>query len=128
MRDFPEFEGAFAAMRREHAEALILLPVPLFLTHRSQLIELMATTRLPAIYFWRDFVEAGGFMSYGPSLADLFRRTATYMDKIFKGAKPGDLPIEQPAKFELAINLKTAQALGLTIPPSLLFQADEVIR
>jgi putative ABC transport system substrate-binding protein len=128
VHDPPDFEGAFAAMTREHAEALILLPVPLFLTHRSRISELAATSRLPAIYFWRDFAEAGGLMSYGPSLPELFRRAATYIDKIFKGAKPGDLPIEQPAKFELVINLKTALALGLTLPPTVLFLADEVIQ
>ena len=95
---------------------------------RTQIIDFAAKSRLPAMYEQRAYVEAGGLISYGPSLPDTFRRAATYVDKILKGAKPADLPVEQPTKFEFVINLKTAQALGLTVPPSILFQADEVLR
>jgi putative ABC transport system substrate-binding protein len=122
-----DLDEAFAGMRRERAEALITLADPVFTASRVRIVNLAAATRLPAIYYWKDFVDAGGLMSYGPSLQGLYRRAATYVDKILKGAKPGDLPIEQPTKFELVINLKTAKALGLTIPPSLLQRANEVI-
>ena len=96
--------------------------------HRQHIAEFATQEHLPSVFAAREWVVAGGLMSYGPSLPDLFRRAATYVDKILKGAKPADLPMEQPMKFELVINLKTAKALGLTIPPTLLFQADEVIR
>jgi putative ABC transport system substrate-binding protein len=123
-----EFTRAFAAMRREHASAVMLLADSMFGSHRAQVVELAAQSRLPSLFWVKDFVAAGGLMSYGASYPDLLRRAATYVDKILKGAKPADLPMEQPTKFELVLNLKTAQALGLAVPPSLLFQADEVIR
>jgi len=100
----------------------------MFLIERRRLVDLAAKNRLPTVYAWREYVDAGGLMAYGPNLADLFRRAATYVDKILKGAKPADLPVEQPTKFELIINLKTAKALGLTIPPSVLLRADEIIQ
>ena len=114
-------------MTKARADALTVIATPLFDTERRRLVELAAARRLPAVYTFRWSVEAGGLMSYGPDFADLYRRAATYVDKILKGAKPGDLPVEQPTKFELVINLKTAKALGLTIPPSLLLRADQVI-
>ena len=122
-----DFDRAFSAMTRAHAGALTVLPSPMFFNERRRLVDLAAKHRLPAGYPWREGADAGGLISYGPSIADLYRRAATYVDKILKGAKPGDLPIEQPTKFELMINLKTAKALGLTIPQSLLRQADQVI-
>jgi putative ABC transport system substrate-binding protein len=123
-----DLEGAFAAMTRERAQALLVVPAALFLTHHTRLLRLVAESRLPAI-FWRPlFAEAGALLAYGPNLREEFRRAATYVHKILKGAKPADLPVEQSPTFELVINLKTAEALGLTIPPSLLFQATEVIR
>src|SRR5262245_22850142 len=116
-------------MTREHAEALIVLPHPLLMPHRTRLVGLATQSHLPTVWGPRkEFVEAGGLMSYGPSLLDSYRRAAYYVDRILKGAKPGDLPIEQPMKFELVINLKTAKALGITMPSSLLILADEVIQ
>ena len=123
-----EFDGAFAAMAKERVGALLLVADSIFILHRTRLADLAARSRLPAAYGGRENVEAGGLMSYGPSVRDLFRRAATFVDKILKGAKPADLPVEQPTKFELVINLKTAKALGLTIPPSVLIRADEVIQ
>ena len=123
-----EFDGAFAAMAKERVGALLVLSDAIFGSHRTRLADLAARSRLPAAYGVRDSVEAGGLMSYGPSILDSYRQAATYVDKILKGAKPADLPVEQPMKFELVLNLKTAEALGLTIPPLILFQADEVIR
>jgi putative tryptophan/tyrosine transport system substrate-binding protein len=125
-----DFDRAFSDMTRARAGALTVLTSPIFNTpvERGRLVDLAAKTRLPTVYPWREGVDAGGLMSYGPSNAELWRRAATYVDKILKGAKPGDLPVEQPTKFELVINLKTAKALGLTIPPSLLSRADEVIQ
>ena len=123
-----EFDQAFAAMTSEHADALVVLSNPLFFEHRRQLAELAVKHRLPAIFLFREYVEAGGLMAYGANLNDMWRRAASYMDRILKGTKPADLPVEQPVKFALVINLKTAKALGVTIPPTLLFQADEVIQ
>ena len=123
-----DLDHAFAAIRSMRADALMLLLEPMFNSQRARLVELTATSRLPAMYGFREDAEAGALMAYGPNFPDMFRRAATYVDKILKGAKPADLPVEQPMKFELVINLKTAKALGLTMPPSILFQADEVIR
>jgi putative ABC transport system substrate-binding protein len=122
------FDGAFSEMTRARAGALTVLPFNMFFNERRRLVDLATKNRLPVVYPWREFVDAGGLLSYGLNVADLFRRAATYVDKILKGAKPGDLPVEQPTKFELVINLKTAKALGLTIPPSVLGRADEVIQ
>ena len=127
VRGHAELEGAFAAMVRERANGIVVAQDPVTFGSRSQVAVLAARNRLPAVYGVREFAEAGGLMSYGPNIADQFRRAAMYVDKILKGAKPGDLPIEQPTKFELVINLKTAKALGLTLPPSLLQRADQVI-
>jgi putative tryptophan/tyrosine transport system substrate-binding protein len=127
-RNPPEIDSAFAAMTRERAGALLILPDSVFLSQRSQIAELAVKRRLPSIRQSRAFPEAGGLMSYGANYPDLSRRAATFVDKILKGAKPADLPVEQPTKFELVLNLKTAEALGLTLSPTLLFQADEVIR
>ena len=121
------FDRAFSEMTRARAGALTVLPSNMFISERRRLVDLAAKNRLPAVYPWREFVDAGGLMSYGLNVADLFRRAATYVDKILKGAKPADLPVEQPTKFELVINLKTAKTLGLTIPQSLLQRADQVI-
>jgi putative ABC transport system substrate-binding protein len=123
-----DFDKAFSDMTRAHAGALTVLPSGMFSSERRRLVDLAAKTQLTAVFPFRDFVDAGGLMSYGPNLQDLSRRAATYVDKILKGAKPADLPIEQPTKFELVINLKTARALGLTMPPSVLRRADEVIQ
>jgi putative ABC transport system substrate-binding protein len=123
-----EFDSAFAAMTSARAGALYVVGDPMFHQHRARLADLAAKSRLPAVYELKEFVEAGGLMAYSPNLLDLYSSAAVYADKIFKGAKPGDLPIEQPTKFELRINVKTARALGLTIPPSLLARADEVIQ
>jgi len=126
-RTAPEIEKAFSAMAREKAGAVILARDPFFNQQVRQLAELAAKGRLPTISGIREYVEAGGLMSYGPSLADPYRRAATYVDKILKGAKPADIPVEQPTKFEMFINGKTAKALGLKIPQSLLIMADKVI-
>jgi len=122
-----EIERAFSAMDTERIGALIILPHPLAGQNRRLIVDLAAKRRLPAIYAFREFAEAGCLMSYGPNNADLYRRAANYVDKILKGAKPANLPVEQPTKFELIINRKTATALGVTIPQSLLARADEVI-
>jgi len=121
-------DRAFSEMTKARAGALAVLPSTILVRERRRLVDLAAKTRLPAIYTQTEFVDAGGLMSYGPNAANLHRRAATYVDKILKGAQPGELPVEQPTKLELVINLKTAKALGLTIPPSLLARADEVIQ
>ena len=127
-READEFPSALTAAASGRAGALIVLPHPTFFRERERLAELALTRRLPLISEYRDFAAAGGLVGYGPSLVDHARRAATYVDKILKGAKPADLPVEQPTKFELVINLKTAKALDLTIPPSVLARADEVIQ
>jgi putative ABC transport system substrate-binding protein len=122
-----DFERAFSAATREQPDALIVYTTPITYSHRMQIIDFAARRRLPVVSSAREFVDAGGLMSYGPNLRALFRRAATYVDRIVRGAKPADLPIEQPTQFEMVINLKTAKALGLTIPPPLLQRADQVI-
>ena len=123
-----DIETAFRAASKGSGDAVLVLPSPVTLLQRTQVLELAVQHRLPAIYSLPLFVQAGGLMFYGPSFPDLFRRAATYVDKILKGAKPADLPVERPTKFDLVINLKTAKALGITIPPIVLYQATEVIR
>jgi len=123
-----EFGPAFSAMARAHAEALYVLGDAFFFSHRTTLLKLASKARLPTSYSERLFVDEGGLISYGSNRDDMYRRSAGYVDKILKGARPGDLPIEQPTKFELVVNLKTAKALGITIPQSILLRADEVIR
>ena len=121
------FETAFKTARDNRTQAMLVLPSPILSAHRRRLIGLAASYRLPAFYEFRQYVQDGGLMSYGPSIDDMFRRMASFVGRILNGAKPGDLPMERPEKFELVINLKTAKALGLTIPPSLLQRADQVI-
>ena len=123
-----DYENAFSAMIRERANALIILANPQFTIDRARLVNLAAEHRLPAIYADRAYVESGGLMSYGPDRSDLYRRAAVFVDKILKGTKPSDLPVEQPIKFEFIINLKAAKQIGLTIPPNVLVRADKVIK
>src|SRR6267143_400462 len=123
-----DFDRAFSEMTRARAGALTVLPSAMLFFERRRLVDLAAKSRLPTVFTWRESVDAGGLMAYGPNQADFNRRAATYVDKILKGAKPGDLPVEQPMKYELVINLKTAKALGLTIPQTLLQRADHVIQ
>jgi putative ABC transport system substrate-binding protein len=123
-----ELAGAFSAATKERAGALVVLSGTIFFAHRTRIVELATQSRLPAMYSWRENAEAGGFMVYGPSLRDNWRRAAWYVDRILKGAKPGDLPVEQPTKLELVVNLKAASALGVTFLPAVLARADEIIR
>jgi putative tryptophan/tyrosine transport system substrate-binding protein len=128
VRDSKSFDIAFESATKERAQALLTSPGPIVNTHQARIIEFAAKNRLPAMYAGPEFVDAGGLMSYAPSYTDLYRRAAYYVDKILKGANPANLPVEQPKKFELVINLKTAKQLGLTIPPNVLARADRVIR
>lgn len=123
-----DFGRAFSAMRTESAEAFTVLPVPMFRNQQRQIVDFAARYRLPTVFHWKPYVRAGGLMSYGPDGVALYQRAATYVDKILKGAKPADLPVERASKFELVINLKTAKQLGITIPPSMLYRADELIK
>ena len=123
-----DFDKAFSAMSRDTVHAIIVIQSPAFSNERVRLVDLAVKNRLPVMYPQSEFVEAGGLMSYGPSVPDLFRRAATYVDKILKGAKPAELPVEQPMKFEFVINLKAAKQIGLTIPPNVLARADKVIK
>ena len=128
VRSLDDFEGAFARAKKERAQALIAIPGPFVITQRRQVLDFAAKNRLPAMYPQSEWVEAGGLMSYGPDNTDIWRRAATYVDKILKGAKPADLPVQQATKFEFIINLKAAKQIGLTIPPHVLARADRVIR
>jgi putative ABC transport system substrate-binding protein len=123
-----DIDRAFSDMTGARTDALTVLSTPMFGSERRRLVDLATKNRLPTLFSFRGYVDTGGLMSYGPNLGDLSRRAATYVDKILKGAKPADLPVEQPTKFELVINLKTAKALGLTIPQSVLLRADDVIQ
>jgi putative ABC transport system substrate-binding protein len=123
-----DFDRAFETITSARAKAVLAFPDALTMAHRNQIAEFALKRRLPSVFGWREYVEAGGLMSYGPNLSDSFRRITSYVDKILKGAKPADLPVEQPMKFELVLNLKTAKALGLTIPPSIMVRADQVIQ
>jgi putative ABC transport system substrate-binding protein len=128
VRTQEDIDGAFVAMVKERPDALLVLADRLLLHHRARIMDFAARQRLPGVHAYRELVEAGGLMSFGPSYADMHRRAAYFVDRILKGAKPGDLPVERPATFDLVINLKTANALGLTIPQSVLLRATEVIR
>ncbi|HEU4342756.1 MAG TPA: ABC transporter substrate-binding protein, partial [Candidatus Binatia bacterium] len=127
-RDPAMIDNAFLAMKTGHAQALVVIPSGAYIQHREHIIKLAVRNRLPAIYFQPILVESGGLMSYGPDFADEFRRLALYVDKILKGAKPADLPVQQPTKFEFVINLKAAKQIGLTIPPNVLARADRLIK
>jgi putative ABC transport system substrate-binding protein len=127
VRRAEEFAAAFRGMRKNHDQGVLVASSPFMFVHRKAIVDLAAAHRIPAIYEIENFVEPGGLMSYGVNVAEMERRAAVYVDRILKGAKPADLPVEQPTKFDLVINVKTAKALGLTIPPSLLARADRVI-
>jgi putative tryptophan/tyrosine transport system substrate-binding protein len=126
-RSGSDLDTAFSAMARDHAQAVLVLGFGPYMAARQRIGELAVKHRLPTFFPWREHVEAGGLMSYGPDISDLFRRAAAYVDKILKGAKPADIPVEQPTKFDFVLNLKTAKALGIDVPTSLLLRADEVI-
>jgi putative ABC transport system substrate-binding protein len=128
VRNAGDFEKAFEDATRSRAGALAIMPAPVFVTNLKRIADLAAKSRLPSIFHVTEFVDVGGMLAYGPNRSDLFRRAATYVDKILKGTKPQDLPVEQAMKFELVINLKTAKQIGVTIPPNVLARADKVIR
>ena len=128
VRRADNFDKVFAALNKDRPDGLYVLGGPLMTTNRKRIVDFAAKSRLPSVYNNREFADAGGLMSYGADLADSYRRAAYYVDKILKGAKPADLPVEQPTKFELVINLKTAKQIGLTIPQSMLYRADKVIK
>jgi len=128
VRDAPDVETAFRVATKAHSDAVLALTSAVLFSQRTQVAALAVKNRLPAVYGQPEYVEAGGLMSYGTSIADLYRRAATYVDKILKGTKPADIPVEQPTKFEFVINLKTAKQIGLTIPPNVLARADKVIK
>jgi putative tryptophan/tyrosine transport system substrate-binding protein len=128
VRDSNDFDRAFEAIKKNRVQALLTIPGPIINTHQARIIQFAAKNRLPAMYAAPEFVDGGGLMSYTPNYTDLFRRAAVYVDKILKGAKPADLPVEQPIKFEFVINLKAAKQIGVTIPPNVLARADRVIR
>jgi ABC-type uncharacterized transport system substrate-binding protein len=124
----PDLEGAFSAIVRDHANALLTLSQPLIVVYRKQIVDFTTKRRMPAIFHTEAFTESGGLMSYAPNIAAMYRRAATYVDKILNGAKPADLPVEQPKKFEFIVNLKAAKQIGLTMPPNVLARADKVIK
>jgi putative ABC transport system substrate-binding protein len=128
VRSATEFDSGFSAIIRERAGGVLVLSTPIFIAGATRLAELAMNHKLPSMFGPRHHVEAGGLMSYGPDRADLYRRGAIYVDKILKGTKPGDIPVEQPKKFEFVVNLKTAKQIGLTIPPNVLARADKVIK
>ena len=128
IRGRDELDGAFASMARQRIDAFVVHGDPLFFTARSQIVQLATKHRLPGVFYAREYAELGGLVSYGANIADSFRRAAVYVDKILKGAKPGDLPVEQPTLYEMVINLKTAKTLGVTIPQAVMLRADEVIK
>ena len=128
VRDPNQFDAALAKIEKERSSALLVTADPMFFNQRKLIADFAIRHHLPSSFLFKEFAEAGGLMSYGPSITDSYRRAATYVDKVLKGAKPGDLPVEQPTKFELVINLKTAKQIGLTIPPNVLARADRVIR
>ena len=128
VRGSDDFDRAFGAMIKERTEAFTVLPIPLFMRERQRIIDFSAKNRLPAIFHWKQYAQGGGLMSYGPDGIALYRRAATYVDKILKGGKPADLPVERAMEFELVINLKTAKQLGLTIPSEMLYRANKIIK